>query len=176
MKILKIVGIVIISILILLLIISFFLPSKVQVERSIEIDAPQETIFAQVNSLKNWEHWSPWELNDPNMESTFSGPDRGVGAIHQWESEQSGNGKQEITESNHPDLIRTKLDFGEQGSAESYWHFEKQNGKTRVTWGMTSDMGQNPVGKYIGLMMDSMIGNDYEEGLNNLKDHTEVCN
>ena len=40
---------------------------------------------------------------------------------------------------------------------------------TRVTWTNEGDMGANPVNRYFGLMMDSMVGPDFEAGLKNLK-------
>ena len=40
---------------------------------------------------------------------------------------------------------------------------------TRVTWGFTSNLGSNPVMRWMGLMFDRWIGPDYEQGLANLK-------
>jgi hypothetical protein len=34
---------------------------------------------------------------------------------------------------------------------------------------MDSDMGANPAARYIGLMMDNMVGSDFEKGLASLK-------
>lgn len=173
MNVLKKIGIVVVALVILLWVISLFLPSKIQVERSVVIDAKPKTVFNQVNDLKNWEHWSPWEQRDTTMESTFKGSKSGVGAIHEWTSQESGSGSQEIVESKPHELIRTELDFGEQGGGKGYWKFEEQDGKTKVTWGMKTDMGSNPIGKYMGLFMDSMIGGDFEKGLANIKKHCE---
>jgi hypothetical protein len=39
----------------------------------------------------------------------------------------------------------------------------------RVTWSNEGDLGANPINRYFGLMMDRMMGPDFEEGLNNLK-------
>ena len=40
---------------------------------------------------------------------------------------------------------------------------------TQVTWTLDIDMGASPIAHYFGLMMDRMIGKDYETGLNKLK-------
>jgi carbon monoxide dehydrogenase subunit G len=40
---------------------------------------------------------------------------------------------------------------------------------TRVTWTNEGDMGGNPVNRYFGLLMDRMVGPDFEAGLANLK-------
>jgi len=34
---------------------------------------------------------------------------------------------------------------------------------------LETDIGGNPVGRYVGLMMDGMIGPSYEQGLSDLK-------
>ena len=42
-----------------------------------------------------------------------------------------------------------------------------------MTWGFESDLGMNPMARWMGLMMDSLVGGDYEQGLANLKDLVE---
>ncbi len=38
-----------------------------------------------------------------------------------------------------------------------------------MIWGLNTDMGAGPVGRWAGLMMDGMIGPDYETGLARLQ-------
>lgn len=49
---------------------------------------------------------------------------------------------------------------------------ETDNG-TQVTWRDYGDVGFNPVNRYFAVMMDSMIGPDFEAGLANLKNVVE---
>lgn len=151
--------------------VSFLLPREVTVTRSTTIDAPPEAIFAQVNSLVATSNWSPWLSIDPNVVQTFSGPDTGVGNRMEWSSDhpQVGSGSQEITESIENERVVTALDFGAQGSAQAVLSLTPVEGGTEVTWTLETDMGNNPVGRYMGLMMDRWVGTDYEEGLGNLK-------
>jgi len=95
MKVLKIIGIVIGSIIVLLVVVSLFLPSKATIERSVVIKAPVGTIFNQVNSLKTWEKWSPWYKMDTTMKLEYSTPDTGVNAYYSWDSKEKhlGTGK-----------------------------------------------------------------------------------
>ena len=44
---------------------------------------------------------------------------------------------------------------------------------TKITWGFDSDLGMNPIARWMGLMFDSWIGADYETGLANLKNLVE---
>ena len=74
----------------ILIVISMFLPSSFQMQRSIVIDADKELIFKQVNDLKNWKNWSPWGLKDETIykvEEAYSNPSNGVGASFEWDSD-----------------------------------------------------------------------------------------
>ena len=150
---------------------AFLLPKEVAVARSIEIDAPAEQVFPHVNSLKAGAEWSPWLDRDPDVQLAYSGPDEGVGAKLDWTSDhpQVGNGSQMISASVPNEKVTTELDFGDMGTAVANFDLVENNGKTQVTWGFETDMGNNPVGRWMGLMMDSWVGGDYEAGLANLK-------
>jgi len=68
MKFIKFLLIGLVSLVLLLIIFSFFLSEKGKiVERSIVIDAPKDIVFSQINDLKKWEKWSPWGAKDKTM-------------------------------------------------------------------------------------------------------------
>ena len=83
--------------------------------------------------------------------------------------QQVGSGSQEIVASVENAAVTTELDFGEMGGARATWDLEETDGTTRVTWGFVANMGNGPVGRWMGLMMDKWVGGDYETGLTNLK-------
>lgn len=169
MKVLKGILIFIAVVAVIVIAVTFFLPSKAEVQRSKVIDAPQEMLFNQVNNLKNWENWSPWNKLDPDMEMTYSGVDPvGQDAWYEWNgNDQVGSGKLTILESDAPNRIRTEMLFMmQEGEAYSNWIFEPVDGGTKVTW--TFDAEMSGVGKWFGLMMDTFLGPQYEEGLQNL--------
>lgn len=150
---------------------AYLLPRHVIVERQITVDAPPEAVFQHINSLQAGMDWSPWMGRDPEMEVTFSGPEEGVGATMVWTSDDPavGNGRQEIVESVENQRIATALDFGDMGTAAAWFDLVPEGDATPVTWGLDADMGNNPIGRWMGLMMDGMVGADYEQGLANLK-------
>ncbi len=161
-----------IAVLIVVLVaVGMLLPRQVTVARSIEIDAPAAAIFPYINSLKAMGDWSPWLERDPNVQVSFNEIEAGEGAKMQWQSEQRdvGSGQQEITESKLNEAVVTALDFGEMGVAEAKLTLTEAEGQTEVTWTLDTDMGAGPVGRWFGLMMDGMVGPDYEKGLANLK-------
>ena len=171
MRIVKRLLAAILILVIALVAVSYLLPRDIKVARSIEINAPASEVFAQVNGLKAGADWSPWLKRDPDVQLTYSGPDTGVGSKLEWTSEhpQVGSGKQEIVESIENEKVLTALDFGDMGTATAAVILVENSGVTTITWDMETDMGMNPIGRYMGLMMDKWVGADYEHGLANLK-------
>ena len=150
---------------------AFLLPKDISVARSIDINAPASDVFPHVNSLKATQGWSPWLERDPNVALTYDGPDEGVGAKMAWASDQPdvGTGSQEIILSDPDKQVVTALDFGPMGTATATFDLAGAGDTTTVTWGLDTDAGNSPMMRWMGLMMDSMVGGDYETGLANLK-------
>jgi len=168
--------VVLIGLAIVLALVSFFLPRDVTVTRSILIEAPPADVFPHIDSLQEFDRWSPWAGIDPAMQQSFSGPERGVGNRMDWTSDDPrvGSGSQEITVSIPNERVETALDFGEMGLGTAWLDLATVPEGTEVTWGLLVDMGLNPVGRYIGLMMDGWVGADYERGLGRLKEIVEA--
>jgi effector-binding domain-containing protein len=167
MRILKKLLLALVVIIVLMVIIAYFLPRNVHVERSLTMTASPEVIFDQVNTLKNWEKWSPWYGKDPNMKLTYEGPASGEGATYKWESDKRdvGNGSLKILKSMPYDSLVNEMNFMENGIAYSTFKLDKADKGTNVTWRMDSDMGMNPIARWMGLMMDKWVGPDFEKGL-----------
>lgn len=174
MKILKWIIIVIAVLIVVLLLIAAFLPSKQHIESSVTVNAPAKAIYEQVIDLKNWEKWSPFNEDDPEMITSYDGAPKGVGAIMSWESKKQGNGAMTITEAENNKSIRTRLDFEGQGSSISDWKFEEDSNKTtKVTWTMEIEDMKYPIGRFMGVMMKSMITKSFEKGLATLQKVSE---
>ncbi|MEX0307366.1 MAG: SRPBCC family protein [Ruegeria sp.] len=171
MRLIKRILVTLIVIVLALVGVSYLLPGKAEVSRSITIDAPASAIFTYVNSMQATEKWSPWLSRDPETKLSYSGPDVGVGNTLNWASDnpQVGTGSQEIIESAPDQMVRTALDFGPMGTATASFELRPEEAGTEVTWGFTSDLGMNPMSRWMGLMMDKWVGEDYERGLDNLK-------
>jgi len=168
--ILRIIAIVI-AVLAVLVGTAYLLPREVTVARTVTIDADPGAIFPYINSLKATQQWSPWLERDPNVALTYTGPDAGVGASMVWSSDnpQVGEGSQKITTSVADERVETALDFGAMGTATAMFLLDAQGGATDVTWTLVTDMGNSPIRRWMGVMMDRWVGQDYENGLANLK-------
>ena len=147
-------------------------PSEFRVVRSAVIPAPPAVVFEQINDLRKWDAWSPWEKVDPTMKKTFAGPSAGVGASFSWVgNSEVGEGRLTIVDSRAPERVGIRLDMVKPIAASNAVEFTlvPEGAHTRVTWSMT---GQNGfVSKAIGLVidMDRMVGGQFERGLANLK-------
>jgi effector-binding domain-containing protein len=176
MKVLKRILLILAIIIVLVLVIGFFLPGKYHVERSATINAPQDVAFDQVNNMKNWPKWSPWQKLDPNMQVTYSGPEAGKGASYSWKGNRKVmSGTQTIVESTSPTMVKDEMHF-EGFDQPSYvtFKFDKQDSGTKVTWMIDGDLGNNPLHRWMGLMMDKMLGEEFEQGLANMKQVAEA--
>ncbi len=60
-------------------------PAHYHVERKVAINAPAEIVYAELEDLRRWAAWSPWDKIDPNLKRTYAGPARGVGASYAWQ-------------------------------------------------------------------------------------------
>ena len=175
MRFLKNLLIGIVVLIVLAVGVAYLLPRNVIVERDVLVNAPPEAVFEHVNSLQAFSEWSPWGDYDPEMQVVYSGPETGVGNVMEWTSDHPnvGNGRQEIVEVIENEIVRTSLAFDGMGEAQAWWILTPEDEGTRVTWGLDSDMGNNPVSRWFGLMLDGFVGADYERGLERLREAVE---
>lgn len=161
--------------LLALVLLSFLFPSTVKVSRSIEVNAPMDRVFDQVNDLRNWEKWSPWKRNDPTMVMTFSNPPVGEKAFYKWESEDKrmGNGTMTLTRVTNFEEIVTGIDFEKHGQSAATFTFKNEGDAVRVTWSMEQPVGVMPWSRYFGAMMKSALKKQFDEGLKAIKFYTE---
>lgn len=170
------VGLLIVLGLVAVVVLGAYLrPRYVKVARSTVIAAPPEQVYPHIVSLSAFREWSPWSDRDPNMQVTMSGPEAGVGNVMEWRSDVKGvgNGRQEITEVTENRFVKTALDFGSMGTAEAWFDLVPEGAGTQITWSLNADMGNNPIGRWMGMMMDKWVGADYEAGLATLKTRVE---
>lgn len=162
-------------IVLLVIVIPLFLPSKVHCERCITIDASASKVFEQINAFQNWVYWSPWAEKDPDMKNVYSGTNNGVGNITQWSGNKMvGTGRMEIVKSIPNSEMRFNLQYGKNPKASpAGFLLSEVNGKTSITWFIDIDFGMFLPGRYFGLFFDKMLGPDYEKGLANLKRYVE---
>jgi len=170
MKWVKRILLILVAIVTIVYAIGFLLPSGFKVQRSTEIAAPPERIYALIADPREWRNWTVWNRRDPAMAVSYSGAPSGVGAKWSWQSKTEGNGEMEFTSAMPNDRIVYALHFPDFGMRSTgQLRLEPAGKVTRVTWSNEGDVGANPINRYFALMMDRMVGPDFEAGLANLK-------
>ncbi|MFN8207735.1 MAG: hypothetical protein U0T82_10080 [Bacteroidales bacterium] len=150
----------------LIVTIGFLLPRKIHVSRSKVMKADAAILFEQVNTIRNWKNWSPWDKLDTSMRIEYYGTS-GKGAGYSWKSTNSkiGNGNVEILNSNQEDTIQVLLSFMPEVPAWSTFAFLQDDRGLVINWTIDFEMNKNPFLRYLGLFMDKWIGRDFEQGL-----------
>lgn len=149
------------------------LPSTYEVYRETTIKAPAEVIFSYLDDLTKHDDWAPWKAKDPSIKSTLGPITSGKGASMSWTSD-NGEGSMTITESVPHKHLVTVLDFGQHGKPIGEYHLNESADGVLVRWTMKGESG-GIVARYFGLLMDKMVGPDFEQGLANLKRVSEAA-
>ena len=158
-----------------LLLAGWLLPSRQRIERSIILNGKPEAVFALTATLKRWPDWTAWTTNRfPDLTLRFAGPDTGPGATMMAAGKSSGDGTVKITAADPGSGLAYTLDFnhGTQMFTGSIRHGNAPGG-LHVTWTLEADLGMNPLKRWGGLAMGSLMGGDMEQGLANLKRQVE---
>ena len=167
----KTIATIVVVLIVALLVYAATKPDTFRVQRSVSINAPAEKIFPFINDFRNWVDWSPWEKMEPELKRSFGGAASGQGSVYEWEGQKVGKGRMEIAKISPPTNILINLDFLKPFEAHNIAEFtlEPKGNSTTVTWAM---YGPNPyIAKVIHIFfsMDSMVGEQFETGLANLR-------
>ena len=172
MAVLKIVGIAVLLAVVIVLLLAAGKPDEFRIERKVSIQASPKKILGLLDNFHAWSSWSPWEGLDPNMKRTFSGTEKGVGAVYGWDGTgQVGAGTMEITEIRDSSEVKVKLDFLKPFEAHNFSEFSlvPTGNATEVTWAMYGPNRFSGKVMQVFFNMDKMVGKEFEKGLNRLK-------
>ncbi len=176
MKILKWIGLGLLSIIVLLMIVSFATPTKYGVERSVVIQSSEERVFSSINRWSEFAEWSPWSDLDSAMVVRIEGEDGTVGSIYHWKgNEAAGAGKMVKTEVINNQRIAYDLIFTEpfESTAQSWMDMAPQQNGIKVSWGMKGEMSRPMNLLLLMTDMNGEIGKDFDKGLMRIKERLE---
>ncbi|WP_411768321.1 SRPBCC family protein [Winogradskyella sp. A3E31] len=142
-------------------------PNSFEVTRTHTINAPQQVVYNEVIDLKNWEDWSAWKEEDPNIVMTYPEKTEGVGGSYTWEDED-GIGTMKTIGANPHSQIQLEMQFAEFPKSDVNLYFEPtEDGKTDVTWTISGEDLPFQFKMFSALMggMESEIGPKYERSL-----------
>ncbi len=152
-------------------------PSTFALERETVVEAKPEVVFNLVNDFHQWDRWSPWAKLDPDMETTYTGPESGKGAIYTWNgNSEVGEGRMTIKESKPNEEITIFLEFMKpfEATNNTLFTFSPAGDGTRVVWSMSGE--NNFIAKAFNMLMDmdAMVGASFEQGLADMKAAAEA--
>jgi uncharacterized protein YndB with AHSA1/START domain len=162
------------AVLLLLFVVGgLLLDNEFEVKREVVIDAPVEVVHAYVNDLEQWQKWSPWQQLDQTVVTTVGDITQGVGASQTW-TDQNGGGSLKLTHASVTEGIQYDLKFaGDDTVFISKMAYDVQGSKTKVSWSMSGKMQPIIIGNYFAQLMDTLVGDSFALGLNNLKQVVE---
>jgi uncharacterized membrane protein len=174
MKILKGILLTIVALIAIALVTALFVKKEYAVEKEVTVNKPKAEVFEYIKFLKNQDKYSVWNMRDPESVKTFTGTDGTLGYIAAWDSKvkEVGIGEQEIKTIIDGERIDSELRFKKpfENTNNAYITTTLVNDSTtKVTWGFNGKM-KYPMNIFLLMLdMDEMLGNDLQNGLNNLK-------
>lgn len=144
-----------------------------RVERSAELSAPADVVFAQLDDLQRWPEWHPWlaEVREP----TFSGAAHGVGATCEWDREGlAGKSRISIVTSEPPTGLEALVEAErrKQSAFRLAFRLAPTATGTRVSMTIT---GQDTVFSRLFPRTNDMLGRDLDKTLARLRSATQAA-
>jgi polyketide cyclase/dehydrase/lipid transport protein len=152
------------------LLISAFMPSRYLVEKTIIIDKPASFVMEKVGDLNYYAQWNPWQQADPSAKKNVSGQPKTVGHTYSWSGKKIGVGSLKINRIDQKH-IHFNLDFLKpwKSHARDNWLFEDWGvSETKVTWQNSGELPW-PMARLMGPIINKNLNHQFETGLKNLK-------
>lgn len=149
----------------------YLLPTKLEVQQRIVLQAPPEEVYALLDNPMQWEKWSVLnKQEDPSMIHLYGGPMAGTGARMQWSGDRVGNGLIVFTESISPSSLTYKQsENSATQSIEGSFTLAPVAGGTQVVWRQHAAVGENPWERLLGAVQKFRKQDEVEKGLLGLK-------
>lgn len=168
---------VIAALVVLLLLIAWVSKKGYSVSRETIIHSPAPEVFSYIRRLKNQDHYSKFNMMDPNIKKTFKGVDGEEGFIYAWDgNKRAGQGEQEIKKISEDEKVDTEVRFIKpfSGVASASMSVAPLNdGSTKVRWVFASKMKYPMNIMLLFMNFEKLLGRDLDESLANLKRNLE---
>ncbi len=108
-------------------------PNSFEVTRSQTIKAPAAVIYENISDFKNWEAWSSWKEENPNIKITLPEQTEGVGSSYSW-NDDGQIGTMTTTSLDKPTRIEQTMTVDEYPPSDVIWTLKSNgDGTTDVT-------------------------------------------
>ncbi len=143
---------------------------KMNLDRSVVIDADINKVYENINDFHNWKSWSPWLVLDPDALVNV----REDGKYYNWEGKYLGSGEMTVIKEVENKSLDADLLFLKpwKSKAKIGFTLDQTDEGVRVVWKMESSL---PFFMFwMKKMMISLISMDYDRGLTMVKDKCEL--
>ncbi len=143
--------------------------AKMNISKSIHINAKPEKVFPIISDFEHWSAWSPWLIMEENVKVDVEKD----GKAYSWEGDRVGSGNMKVTAEKTNEVVECDLNFLKpwKSYAKVDLKLKEVNEGTEVTWTMDSSLPFFMF--FMKKMMVAFVGMDYERGLRLLKDYVE---
>ena len=162
---------VLISVSVLLILISFLLPNKYTITKTISINASPALCYMKIADLNFYKEWNPWAKMEPNASSIISGKPNTIGHQYTWDGKKIGVGGLTVTKLKPFHSIELELEFFKPFKSKSIdmWHFEElADNKVKITW-QNSGNFNSVFTRLMGPLVQNNLNKQFEKGLQNIK-------
>lgn len=167
----------VLGITLLILIIALFTKKDYTIEREISINQPDSVVYDYLRFFKNHRNFNAWFLKDPNMKISSKNIDGEIGYVFSYEGNKDlGSGEQELIGLQKNKKVDIELRFLKPFKSTSKTPFEMEavgNSQAKVKWTMKGKMNYPLNFALLFFNMDSLLGNDVQKSLENLKTNLE---
>jgi Polyketide cyclase / dehydrase and lipid transport len=170
MRALRFAGLTLAGLVTGMLVLAALLPSQYSVSRSIIIANDAASLTARLADLSTREAWVPWKQQEPNALFRSAGQAGIPGSTFSWSGKQIGEGTVTLVRVTGASEVETRIDFRKPMAmvARDRFLLTPAGAGTRVEWRNEGTLAY-PVGRLFGLVIDNVVGSDYEKGLVLLK-------
>lgn len=159
------------------LMVGKYMPSQVEITRSVLIAAPPGSIYPLIADFHSgWSRWNTFADEDPGISYSYAGPSAGLGAIQNWKSKKMGDGRMTIVKADTLTGIAFEVVFGEAKNAfklDGELAMSPEAGGTRLTWTDRGDLGKDPGRRLLAPLMAKSMGHSFEKSLAAIKQIVE---
>jgi len=152
---------------IMITLVSLLIPSRVVVSRGVEVNATAAKVFAEINNLRNWQHWHPVFKNDSSKVSYSN-------SSCEWES----NGKKNkfLITADSAQRVTISLEREGENAVTNYISVLplSDSNRVQVEWRAVNKLKWYPWEKFYGIFIERFSGPGYEDALNGLKGYVEA--
>jgi hypothetical protein len=159
---------------VLFVLVGVFLPASRTLVEQAETNRQRTIVFDTLNSFRRFQEWNPIVLRDPQMTVQRTGPEEGVGARIEYQSDERaiGRGAWEIVETDPGNRVVYAIESPARGDNKRMEFTLRGTGRNNrnieITQQYHVDYGWNLLGRYAGMYVRSSVGEDMKIGMRRL--------